>query len=145
MVDDNHQTKRGGTINSWANALIWSTEALDKKTIALKNTHEANPLDIQVLVSTVAGELEVPLPGGAASLDAGDSALIALNDAYAQVRVQVKSTNTDAPASYQLDYIGFASISAQLLEMLPSIFAKILATLPTAAAKPVETVPWPKP
>jgi len=94
----------GETTDSYADALDWNTEPYGNKTLILKNTHDSNSLNYKVLVrGTYDGQdceevSETTLP-------AGDLARIALNNAYARVKLQVKSATPGAASSYQLDYI----------------------------------------
>ena len=106
MVDEG--TLPGITTDAYANALDWITRGMGNKTIVLKNTHPANGLTFQVLGRGdyyFGQDAEVIAP---APVNAGDVALITLNNAYARVIVQVKATVPGNQATWQLDYTGLA-------------------------------------
>jgi len=96
----------GTTTDSYANALNWTNaEKYLHKTIILKNTGDTNSLDYQVLVyAHNDGNAYTETSG---SLAAGDVVKIVLNNHYARVVVQVKSSTAGASTSYRIDYCGF--------------------------------------
>jgi len=95
----------GTTANAYANALDWPCYGYQNKNITLKNTHGANALKYKVLTHAYLAGNECE-EVAETILAAGKIAQIILQNEYAQVKVPVKSSGTDAHATYQLDYIG---------------------------------------
>lgn len=96
----------GTTTDSWANALEW-TGAMNylHKTIIIKNTGDTNSMDYKVIIKAHATGSEYEETSG--TLAAGDVAKIVLNNHYAHVIVQVKSSTAGSPTDYRIDYCGF--------------------------------------
>lgn len=93
------------TINAYADALNWLCHGYQKKNIHLKNTHGTNTLKYKILTYAYEdGNEYEEIPETA--LAAGDTAQIILNNTYAQVKVQVKSSVGGSHATYEVDYIG---------------------------------------
>ena len=95
----------GTTTNDYANALDWASEGFASKTIVLKNTHATNALLYKVLTYAYSGGVELT-EVSEATLAVGTSRVIRINQAYAVVKVQVKSSVADTHATYMLEYIG---------------------------------------
>ena len=97
-------TTSGNTTDSFTTALDWDTRYRGKKTIIIKNTGTANSLDYEVYTRAYYdGGVDYQETTG--TLAPGDVAKVVLDDVYARVFVDVKSTNTGNPTSYRIDYI----------------------------------------
>ena len=105
-VDEDSPT--GVTTNAYVAALDWCTRGMGNKTIVLTNTDVANSLTFQLL--TKAAYLTgVAIPNIApTTLIAGDSEVITLDNAYAEVILELKDTVAGSHANWQIDYIGQA-------------------------------------
>lgn len=95
----------GTSVNAYADALDWKCYGYPDKNIHLKNTHGANALDYKVLTYVFIDNNEIE-EVVETELAHGDTAQIVLEHAYAQVKVQVKSSVGDSHATYELDYVG---------------------------------------
>lgn len=98
----------GATTNEYTNCLDWACWGFIHKTIILKNTHSSRALKYKVLMYAYPGD-EAPYEFvSETSLSASgiDTARIVSNYVYAEIKVQVKSSVTDTPATYQCDYTG---------------------------------------
>ena len=95
----------GETVNAYADALDWPCLGVHSKNIHLKNTHATRALKYKVLTYAHAGGLSYE-EVAETSLAAEDTAQIILLYPYAAVKVQVKSSVTSTPATYQVDYDG---------------------------------------
>jgi len=98
-------TDIGTTTDAYVDALDWACLGYGKKTIVLKNTDAANSLDYKVLVRAYdTGQDAEEI--AETTLAAGDLVRIALANAYAGIKLQVKATIVGNQATYQLDHIG---------------------------------------
>ena len=105
LPDAVSDSKTGTTTNAYSEALSWVCWGFTWKTLTIKNTHATASLLFKVLKYTYPGGNEtVELVD--APLDADDTATIIINDAFAEIVVQVKSEVTDTHATYQVDYLG---------------------------------------
>ena len=95
----------GETVNAYADALDWPCLGVHSKAIHLKNTHATRALKYQVLTYAHAGGVDYE-EVAETSLAALDTAQIILLYPYAAVRVQVKSSSLNTPATYQVDHDG---------------------------------------
>lgn len=95
----------GTTTNSYVSCVSWVCWGFTWKTLTIKNTHATNSLLFKVLKYTYPdGNESIELAD--APLDAGDTATVIINDAFAEIIVQVKSEVSDTHATYQVDYLG---------------------------------------
>lgn len=102
IINDN---PAGTTVNAYADALDWRCLGYQNKNITLKNTHGSYALKYKVLTyAFLAGNEYTEV--AETTLAAGDTAQIILQNEYAQVKVQVKSSATNNHATYQINYIG---------------------------------------
>ena len=95
----------GTTANDYTTALNWGCLGFSHKTINLKNTDGANALKYKVFTYAYVGGLPYE-EVAETSLVAADTAQIILLYPYAAVKVQVKSSVTNTPATYQVDFDG---------------------------------------
>ena len=95
----------GATVNAYADALNWPCLGLTKKTIHLKNTHVANALKYKLLTYVYEDGNEYEEVAETV-LAAGDTAQFVLHYAYAQVKIQVKSSVGDSHATFVVDFTG---------------------------------------
>lgn len=98
------KTVSGTTTDNYVNALDWMCAGHGSKTILLQNTGSTNSLTYNVITYAYAGGIaytEIP----DTQLTAGSIAQIILNNAYAEVVLQVKSTTAGASTTYRIDYI----------------------------------------
>ncbi len=95
----------GTTVNAYANALEWSCSSFDKNTVIIKNNHATNALKLKVLVLAHANGIEYPKVAEK-ELAAGVMELVNITAIYHSIYVAMKSSVTDAHATYQVDYLG---------------------------------------
>ena len=105
VPDGLSEEETGATVNAYADALNWLCLGFTKKTIHLKNTHGANALKYKLLTYAYKDGNEYEEVAETV-LAAGDTAQFVLNNVYAQVKVQVKSSVGGSPATFNLDYTG---------------------------------------
>lgn len=95
----------GSTVNAYAAALDWPCLGLTKKTIHLENTHGANALKYKLLTYVYKDGTEYEEVSETV-LAAGDTAQFVLNNVYAQVKLQVKSSASGSHATFVVDFTG---------------------------------------
>ena len=98
-------TASGTTTNSYADALDWFCVEYPHKTIMLKNTDAANALKYKCLTYAYYGGNEYE-EVSETTLAAGNIAQINLDHAYAEVKIQLKSSVDDSHATYRIDFVG---------------------------------------
>lgn len=96
----------GTTTDSYADALDWLCKEYGNKTIVLKNTHSSNSLKYKVLVRAEYTNGQDAEEVSETTVTAGNLARIALNNAYARIKLQVKAASAGSQATYQVDWIG---------------------------------------
>jgi len=101
----------GTTTNSWADALDLDTRGVKSLTVEIENTHGSNSMDCRVKVRVAdyasGTDEDAPEPSMqvAPTLAHGEKALAQTIMGYSRVKVQVKSTVTDTPATYSIKYL----------------------------------------
>lgn len=105
VPDGISDTLTGATVNAYAAALDWGCLGFTKKTIHLKNTHGANALKYKLLTYVYKDGNEYEEVSETV-LAAGDIAQFVLNNVYAQVKLQVKSSVGGNHATFAVDFTG---------------------------------------
>lgn len=95
----------GLTSNAYADALNWNCLGFTKKMIHLKNIHGANALKYKLLTYAFKDGNEYEEVAETV-LSAGDTAQFVLNNVYAQIKVQVKSSVGGNHATFNLNFTG---------------------------------------
>jgi len=95
----------GSTLNAYADALDWGCLGFTKKVIHLKNTDVANALKYKLLTYAYKDGNEYEEVSETA-LASGDTAQFILINAYAQVKLQVKSSVASSHATFEIDFTG---------------------------------------
>ena len=98
----------GTTANAYADALDFECWMSANKTIQLKNTDGANALKYKVWTKTADGGFETA-EVGETGLALATPVTLKYNDAFYNIRVEVKSSATDDHATYEITYIGLPS------------------------------------
>jgi len=99
----------GTTGNTYADAVDVDTRGMKSLSAVVKNTDGANSLDWRLRArpsNYAAGtDEEIPECPGEETLAAGEKGLAELLKSYSRVKIQVKSTLADTPATYTIDYL----------------------------------------
>lgn len=99
----------GTTGNAYADALDVDTRGMKSFSAVLKNTDGANSLDWRLRARpsnyTAGADEEIPECPGEETLAAGEKGLAELLKSYSRIKIQVKSTLADTPATYTIDYL----------------------------------------
>jgi hypothetical protein len=95
----------GTTTNAFVSVMEWICLGYDKKTILIYNSG-ANSLTYKITVyayndSTIGYDFV-----GSTVLTTLSTSITDLHKTYAKIIVQVKSTVTSTPTTYQIDYVG---------------------------------------
>lgn len=94
------------TTNAWANALDLDYRGVIDGSFEIENTDAANSLDYKVLerAANYASGTDEELVASY-TLAFGEKAKVNLNYAHSRIKVQVKSTLADTPATYTVEYL----------------------------------------
>lgn len=98
----------GTTANAYADALDFPCWMSGNKTIQLKNTDGANALKYKVWTKFADGGFETA-EVGETSLSLGSSVVLKYNDAFYNIRVEVKSSSAGDHATFEINHIGLPS------------------------------------
>jgi len=97
------------TGNAYADALDVDTRGMKSMSAVVSNTHGANSLDWRIRARasnyTAGADEEIPECPGEETLAFGEKGLMELMKAYSRIKIQVKSTVADTPATYNIDYL----------------------------------------
>jgi len=99
----------GTTGNTYADAVDADIRGMKSLSAVVKNTDGANSLNWRLRArpsnyATGADE-EIPECPGEETLAAGEKGLAELIKSYSRIKIQVKSTLADTPATYTIDYL----------------------------------------
>lgn len=96
----------GTTGNAFTDALDIDMRGIKNGAFVVENTDDANSLDYKVLEerANYAGGTDEELQASY-TLAHGEKGLVALQDAHSRIKVQVKSTLADTPATYTIEYL----------------------------------------
>ena len=98
----------GTTANAYADALDFPAWGSANKTIQLKNTGGSNTLKYKIWSRIADGGLETA-EVGETSLAPAAITTVQYNNAFYSLRVEVKSSATDAHTTYEINHIGLPS------------------------------------
>lgn len=95
----------GATVNAYASAVSWPCLGFGRKTITVENTDSTNSLKYKVLCYAHRGGSDHE-EVAETTLAKGDDDKITLENPWAVIEIQVKSTVPDNHADYAIGYNG---------------------------------------
>ena len=99
----------GTTTNAYVDAVDVDTRGMKSFSAVMKNIDGANSLDWRLRARpanyAAGADEEIPECPGEETLAAGEKGLAELIKSYSRIKIQVKSTLADTPATYTIDYL----------------------------------------